>query len=191
VKAIDAATNGSTSPASYTWTTDTTAPSVSSVTVSRTTFGANGDKADVTFNATEAGTYSIRVGGSSCTTGTQTKSGSYTSGNLVVNNAISDSDLAGGSNTIRVCVTDASTNAGSATTSVNRTNSLAFTVYGPGHAAGLQAAAPTRKDLVSGRHTARKHTAGCGTDGVQKAGCSTWMANEHDAKPQRKTTTRF
>jgi hypothetical protein len=75
---------------------------------------------DITWDADEAGTYSVRVGGTSCTTGTEVESGTYSTANADIVTTIDATDLAYGANTIRVCVADAAGNTGSATTTVYR-----------------------------------------------------------------------
>ena len=73
----------------------------------------------VSWTADQDGTYSVRVGGSSCTGGTQIASGSYTAA-TTVNTPITAAQLPNTSNTVRVCVTDPASNSGSATTVVVR-----------------------------------------------------------------------
>ncbi|MDX6411096.1 MAG: hypothetical protein QOE91_612, partial [Gaiellaceae bacterium] len=60
---------------------------------------------DVTWHANGNGTYSVRVGGSSCTTGTQVDSGNYTTQPATLVTRIAATALAEGANTVRVCVT--------------------------------------------------------------------------------------
>jgi hypothetical protein len=74
----------------------------------------------VTWKADEAGTYSVRVGGTDCTTGTVVESGSYPTANAEVISPIDVSYLSYGLNTIRVCVSDSASNTGSASTTVVR-----------------------------------------------------------------------
>ena len=57
---------------------DTTAPDVAIDAVSDTLIGPTDTGTDVTWHADENGTYSVRVGGASCTTGTEVESGGYT-----------------------------------------------------------------------------------------------------------------
>jgi hypothetical protein len=60
---------------------------------------------DVTWHANSNGTFSVRVGGTSCTTGTQVDSGNYTTQPNTVTTRIGKNSLAEGANTVRVCVT--------------------------------------------------------------------------------------
>ncbi len=78
--------------------------------------------ATITWKANEIGTFSVRVGGTDCSTGSvvtgANASGSYGTANTEVATGINASDLAEGANTVRVCVTDAASNTGSATATV-------------------------------------------------------------------------
>ena len=74
----------------------------------------------VTWHANENGTYSVRVGGTSCTTGTVADSGTYSTQPTTVGTSITAGQLTEGANTIRVCVTDAASNQGSTTTTVTK-----------------------------------------------------------------------
>ena len=96
---------------------DTVAPDVTIVSLlpNPTTAGAT-----VTWNADENGTYSVRVGGSGCLTGTVVDSGSYSTSPVNTSSTIPSGDLSEGANTVRVCVTDAAGNTGSDTTSVTK-----------------------------------------------------------------------
>ena len=105
---------------------DTVPPTVTISSIVPATIGAAGT-ANVTWHASENGSYSVRVGGTNCSTGTQVSGGSYTTAPANVVTAISGSALVEGPNTLRVCVTDAGTNTGSASTTVSR-DSVAPTV---------------------------------------------------------------
>jgi hypothetical protein len=75
----------------------------------------------ITWHANENGTFSVRVGGTDCSTGTQVASGDYTTQPNTTTATVNAADLADGSNTVRVCVTDGvvpSPNTGSATTTI-------------------------------------------------------------------------
>src|SRR5439155_2548038 len=63
----------------------------------------------ITWHATENGSFTVRLGGTNCTNGTQVASGSYSSSPNSVSTSIAAADLAVSSNTLRVCVTDAAT----------------------------------------------------------------------------------
>jgi hypothetical protein len=97
-------TGSTTSTVTY----DITAPTVtiSSVTPNPTTSATS-----VTWSADESGTYSIRTGGTSCSDGTLVDTAAYTSP-ASITTTVTSGYLASGSNTIRVCLTDAATNTG-------------------------------------------------------------------------------
>ena len=97
---------------------DLTAPAVTVDSVSDTLIGSGDAGTDVTWHANDVGTYSIRVGGTSCTTGTEVASGVYTPAPARRTTTVSTGDLIEGANTIRVCVTDLWGNEGTTTTSV-------------------------------------------------------------------------
>jgi hypothetical protein len=99
--------------------TDTTAdPTVTIDTVSDTLLGPADASTGVTWHASEDGSYSVRVGGTDCATGTAVATGSYTGAPATRTTTVNASDLAEGANTIRVCVTNAAANTGSQTTTV-------------------------------------------------------------------------
>jgi LPXTG-site transpeptidase (sortase) family protein len=122
---------------------DTTAPAVTIVGVSPDPTNAG---TTVTWNATENGTYSVRVGGTDCSTGTVADSGTYSTSPGDVASAIASADLAVGSNALRVCVTDAAANTGSAISSVTKDTTApsltSFTLKNP-------VASPTNADSLT------------------------------------------
>ena len=89
--------------------------------------GPSDPSTNITWHASANGTYSVRVGGTDCSTGTQVATGSYSTSPANVVTNILASQLAEGTNTIRVCVTDAVPSTGSATTTVTK-DSLAPSV---------------------------------------------------------------
>jgi fibronectin type 3 domain-containing protein len=100
---------------------DTTTPTVTIVSAVPSTLNPGDTGTNLTWHASENGTYTVRVGGTDCTTGTVVAGPTaYTTApaNVVTNVAIGS--LAIGANTIRVCVADAVPNTGSATTTVTR-----------------------------------------------------------------------
>ena len=97
---------------------DLTAPAVVVDSVSATLIGPSDTGTDVTWHANDTGPYSIRVGGTSCTTGTEVASGVYTVALAQHTTTVSAGDLSEGANTIRVCVADVWGNNGTTTTSV-------------------------------------------------------------------------
>lgn len=94
---------------------DSTAPSVSIVSVSPTPTSAG---TTVTWSSTESGTFELRVGGTDCSTGSVVESGSYGGGNLAT--PVISTALAYGTNTLRVCFTDVGGNTASASSTVFR-----------------------------------------------------------------------
>ena len=93
---------------------DLTAPTVAVDSVSDPVVGPSRPDTEVTWHADESGAYSVRVGGTSCATGTEVASGYYVtapvakgydvriSQQLAI--TVSTSDLGDGANTILVCV---------------------------------------------------------------------------------------
>ena len=89
---------------------DTTAPAWRSTGVSDTLIGPTDTGTDVTWHADENGTYSVRVGGTSCATGTEVGK-RHLHGRAGPAHDDRERRPAGeGANTIRVCVTDAAGN---------------------------------------------------------------------------------
>ena len=91
---------------------DSTPPLVTIDGVSRPYVGATG-ASTLTWHANENGTYSVRLGGVDCSTGTVLASGTYATTPSPVDALMQATSLAIGSNQIRVCVTDAALNTGS------------------------------------------------------------------------------
>ncbi len=121
VMAIDQANNMDATPASFTWVIDLTPPTVtitSPTSAPGNVVSPSESSVDAVWSATEAGSYSVRVGGTSCTTGTVVDSGSYASGAVTSN--ILATELAYGANPVWVCVTDAATSTGSSTVTIYR-----------------------------------------------------------------------
>ena len=97
-------------------TIDGTAPVVT-VTAPTTATAVKGTgNVDIAWSSTEAGTFSLRAGGTDCTSGTEVATGSYTSGSTTT--TVAAANLAEGANTIRVCLSDAAGNSGSAITPI-------------------------------------------------------------------------
>src|SRR6185436_2793927 len=65
--------------------------------------------ATVTWFATEDGPFTVRLGATSCTTGTVVASGSYSTSPNTVSTPIAALSLNEGANALRVCVTDTAT----------------------------------------------------------------------------------
>ena len=97
-----------------------TAPVVTIVSAVPSALGPSDLSTNITWHASANGTYSVRVGGTDCSTGTQVATGSYSTSPANVVTNILASQLAEGANTIRVCVTDAVPSTGSATTTVTK-----------------------------------------------------------------------
>jgi subtilisin-like proprotein convertase family protein/uncharacterized cupredoxin-like copper-binding protein len=106
-------------PVSSTFVIDKTTPTVSAD-ASPHTIGPSGSS-ELTWSATEDGAFSIRVGGTSCATGSEVSDGDYTAAPADRTKTIAAADLAAGANTVRVCVVDAAGHTGSATTTVTKT----------------------------------------------------------------------
>ena len=122
---------------------DTTAPTVAIDAVSDTLIGPDDPSTDVTWHAGENGTYGVRVGGASCTTGTEVETATYTGAPAQHITTVSAGDLSEGANTIRVCVTDAAGNQDSQTTSVAKDTAERVTLtFGPQADARVEEANP-------------------------------------------------
>ena len=123
---------------------DSTAPTVVVDNVSTNPIGVGGSTV-ISWHANESGAFSVRVGGASCTAGTQVGSGNYSTAPSSSSTTVNASSLASGANTIRICVTDAAANAGSTITTVTKditppavtVNSIAPTIIGPSQTATL------------------------------------------------------
>ncbi|MGC1850804.1 MAG: N,N-dimethylformamidase beta subunit family domain-containing protein, partial [Solirubrobacterales bacterium] len=76
VKAIDKAGNVDSTPATYNWQIDLSAPAVTIDSLSKALLKA-GETSDVTWHANENGSFELRVGGADCTAGTVVASGAY------------------------------------------------------------------------------------------------------------------
>src|SRR5205823_4905971 len=113
---------GNTASASKTATKDTVAPTVTVVSAVPSLVGSSGSTT-ITWRANENGSFSVRVGGTDCSTGTQVASGSYSTQPNNTTSTVNASDLNEGVNTIRLCVTDATGNTGSTTTTVTKDTS--------------------------------------------------------------------
>lgn len=92
---------------------DAAPPVVTIDEVSRPYIGATGSST-VTWHANESGSYSVRLGGADCSTGTALAAASYGTAPAPVFLPVAATAFAIGSNAIRVCVTDAALNTGSA-----------------------------------------------------------------------------
>jgi HYR domain len=115
VRAVDEFGNQSDYSDTVTFTVETT-PEVTIVSASPDTIGP-GQTSTIIWHASRNGTFSVRVGGSSCTTGTQVGTGSYSSSPGNVTSTVTGPALSPGANTVRVCVTSDS-QTGSDTTTV-------------------------------------------------------------------------
>ena len=78
--------------------------------VSDTLIGPSDTGTDVTWHADENGTYSVRVGGADCATGTEVESGCYRARPPSDTATVSAASWPKAPNTIRVCVADAAGN---------------------------------------------------------------------------------
>jgi hypothetical protein len=99
------------SVASGTWTIDKTVPTVTITAITTPYISGNAgaiNSKDVSWSSNRNGSFSVRVGGVDCTTGTVHSTGTATAGatNTATVNATS---LSVGTNTLRICVTDSIT----------------------------------------------------------------------------------
>jgi CSLREA domain-containing protein len=99
-------------------TKDTVAPSVTADGVDPAPVNANASSTTVSWHATEPGSFTIETGGTACGDGTTVASGTYPSVGSDTTTTVAADDLVEGSNTLRLCVTDAAGNTGSTTTEV-------------------------------------------------------------------------
>ncbi|AOP34833.1 hypothetical protein A0128_13840 [Leptospira tipperaryensis] len=115
--AVDRAGNvGSTNSASYVVAFGN--PTITIVSLSKSII-KNSDNSTLRWKSDIAGNYSIRVGGSDCSTGTSLSTGSATA-NTNVDYVVSGTDLVAGANTLRVCLTTAGSNLGTSSTAITR-----------------------------------------------------------------------
>ena len=119
VKAIDKAGNVDATPATHNWQIDLTAPAVTIDSLSKALLKA-GETSDVTWHADENGSFELRVGGADCTAGTVLASGTYTDQPATRVSNVAAAQLAEGANTLRLCLTDAAGNRGTATTTLSK-----------------------------------------------------------------------
>lgn len=90
-------------------TLDSTSPTV---VIDSTTPDPTNAGATVTWHSDDNGSFSVRVGGTTCANGTQVASGTYSTSPATVNSTIPSANLAAGANNLMVCVTDAAGNTG-------------------------------------------------------------------------------
>ena len=119
VRAVDNAGNADQSPASFAWSVDTTAPSVTIDSLSKSLLGA-GETSEVSWHANENGAFSLRVGGADCDSGTVIDSGAYGSAPAGQSSEVDAADLSEGANTLRLCLSDAAGNRGQATRTITK-----------------------------------------------------------------------
>lgn len=91
-------------------------PTITVVSLSKSIINASGSSI-LRWKSDIAGTYSIRVGGTNCSNGTQQSSGSAAA-NTNIDSSLIGSDLISGSNTLRICLTTAGANEGNTTTNI-------------------------------------------------------------------------
>ncbi len=139
VRAVDGAANPDPSPASFSWTVDTTPPAVTIDSLSRALLGI-GQTSEVHWHANENGAFELRVGGNDCSSGTVLDSGAYGSQPATHASIVAVADLAEGQNTLRLCLTDAASNRGSTTATLSRDTATPETQI-DSHPAALSASA--------------------------------------------------
>lgn len=104
----------------------------------------------VNWHADMNGTYSLRVGGTDCATGTEVENGTYSTSPATVNSVIGTGDLVDGTNTLWVCVTNPQGNTGSdSDTVVKETTAPALNAF----ARQSPAVSPTNADTLVFRAT--------------------------------------
>ena len=129
VKGTVADANGNPLGSDTTWSfatippADTTSPVVTIVSAVPSTLNAAATQTVITWNANENGSFSVRVGGSDCTSGSEAAQGNYATAPGDTTSNVPAGALTEGDNTIRVCVTDAATNTGDATITVSKDRS--------------------------------------------------------------------
>ncbi len=117
VRAIDTAGNVDTTPESFTWTVDTTQVVVKIDSLSHAILGS-GQSTELSWHADENGSFSLRVGGIDCDSGSVVDSGPYDSEPAPHVSTVEASDLSEGENTLRICLTGADSSQGEDTTVV-------------------------------------------------------------------------
>ena len=98
---------------------DTAPPLVSIDSLSKSLLKA-GESSEVSWHANENGSFSLRVGGSDCDSGSVLDSGAYSGQPASQISNVSATQLAEGLNTLRLCLTDAAGNRGQATATINK-----------------------------------------------------------------------
>ncbi|HEU4906150.1 MAG TPA: Ig-like domain-containing protein, partial [Solirubrobacterales bacterium] len=117
VRALDQAGNADQSPATHEWQIDLTAPRPSIDSLSKALLKA-GESSQIQWHGDENGAFELRVGGADCETGPVADSGAYDTQPAARISNVSAAQLVEGTNTLRLCVTDAAGNRGSATTAI-------------------------------------------------------------------------
>jgi LPXTG-site transpeptidase (sortase) family protein len=109
--ALDAYSNPSTDSTSTdnSVTLDNTSPTV---VIDSTAPEPTNAGATVTWHSDDNGSFSVRVGGTTCANGTQAAGGTYSTSPATINSAIPSANLVAGANNLMVCVTDAAGNTG-------------------------------------------------------------------------------
>ncbi|MCP5502577.1 MAG: chitobiase/beta-hexosaminidase C-terminal domain-containing protein [Leptospiraceae bacterium] len=98
---------------SSTYTIDTGVATVSVNSVSPATINNGTTNPQINWQSNKNGSYTVRVGGTDCTSGTQVASGTYSG--TAITNTINATSLSSGANTIRICVLNLVGNYGSTT----------------------------------------------------------------------------
>ena len=110
---------------SSTYTIDTSVATVTINSVSPSTTIDGATNPQINWQANEAGTYTVRIGGTNCTDGTLATGTNVTGNNLATTSiatTLNNSSLASGSNTVRVCVQNLVGNYGYNTQGVTKDN---------------------------------------------------------------------
>ena len=119
---------------SSTYTIDTSVATVTINSVSPSTTIDGTTNPQINWQANEAGTYTVRIGGTNCTDGTLATGTNITGSNLAttaITTTVNNSSLSSGSNTVRICVQNLVGNYGYITQGIVLLTSVVTTLAGP------------------------------------------------------------
>ena len=119
VRAVDNAGNADGAPAEFGWTVDTVAPQPQIDSLSQALLKA-GESSELEWHADENGSFGLRAGGADCESGSVIDSAPYSGAPAPHTSEVKASDLAEGTNTLRLCVSDAAGNRGQATATIDK-----------------------------------------------------------------------
>ena len=149
-------------------------PVVSIDTISKVVLGPSDSSTKVAWHADETGSFSVRVGGTSCSAGAVVASGNYSGAPGVKSTTVSSSALVEGPNTVRVCVTDSASRTSSVVAVVTKdTTPPVVTVEGASPALLGPGSTSTEVNWhasENGTFTVRVGGSGCGNGSVKASG---------------------